>query len=368
MADKEQRTEKPTPKRRHEARREGRVARSADVSSWLSFLGVLLVLPSLGARAGRAIGNLMALATQAMASPDNGKAVQLLGAGLATVLDVVWPVTAVAVLIGIGANLAQVGFHLAPGALGFKLSKISPRAGFRRIVSPTGAWDLAKNLARLALLGGVGYAAARSLVNALLGPGTLPLAASLQIAASGVSGLAERVGVVALLFGVADYAFQRRQFGASLRMTRDELRRELRESEGNPEIRRAIRQRRRNLTRMQMIAAVANADVVVINPTHYAVGLSYDRARHRAPRLLAKGEDDIAAAIRAAAQARGVPVVESPPLARAVYASCEVGDEVPPALYEVVAKLFAFVYRLSPTARALVDVHHLHSTVPAGVT
>ncbi len=367
MPGREDRTQKPTAKRRREARREGRVARSPDLGSWLSTLTVLALLPTLAGRAERSITNLVSLADQAMAAPDNGKALELLGSGFGTLLAVVLPVAGIAALMGLGASLAQVGIHLSPGALGFKLSKISPRGGIKRLVSTRGLWDLAKNLARMAVLAVVGYGVARQLVVRLLASGTLPLSTTLSMGAAGLSGMLREVAVAALLFGVADYAFQRRKMADSLKMTREEVKRELKETEGNPEIRRAIRRRQRALTRMQMIAAVTHADVVVVNPTHFAVGLAYERAKHRAPTVLAKGEDDVAAAIRSAALDCRVPVVESPLLARALYAHCQVGDEIPPALYEVVAKLFAFVYRLSPTARSLVEVHHLAASVPGSL-
>ena len=166
------------------------------------------------------------------------------------------------------------------------------------------------------------------------------------------------VGVCAVLLALVDYAFQRRRFNESMKMTKDEVRREFRETEGSPEVRREIRRRRRSLTRMQMMAAVANATVIVVNPTHFAVALAYDREKDRAPRVVAKGEDEIAFTIRNEAISRRIPVVENPPVARALYAACTVGDEIPPKLYETVARLLAFVYRLTPAARAAVDVHH----------
>lgn len=364
MSERDGRTEKPTPKKRREARREGRAARSPDIGSWLSTLAVILLLPTIGGRIESSATNMVSLATQAMADPDDAKAVALLGTALSTALTVVVPVVVLAGVVGIASSLAQVGLHFAPGAVGFKLSKLSPRNGIKRIISPKGVWQFAKHLARLVVLGAVGYDVARKLVSKLLGAGTLPLSTTLGMGGSEISQMLRDVAFVALLFGIADYAFQRRQFADSLKMTKDAVKRELKEAETNPEVKRAIKRRQRALTRMQMIAAVTHSDVVVVNPTHYAVGLAYDRRKHRAPTVVAKGEDDIAAAIRSAAIDGRVPVVESPPLARALYASCQIGDEIPPALYAVVAKLFAFVYRLSPMARSLLDVHHLNAPLP----
>src|SRR5580700_3041277 len=142
-------------------------------------------------------------------------------------------------------------------------------------------------------------------------------------------------------------------------MTKQEVRDETRRSDGSPEVRRAIRTKARRLSKMRMMAAVATADAVVVNPTHYAVAIAYDRANDRAPRVVAKGVDVLAARIRERAVAHGVPVVENPELARTLHAVCEIDDIVPATLYTAVARLLAFVYSLSPTARALQSVHQM---------
>lgn len=163
------------------------------------------------------------------------------------------------------------------------------------------------------------------------------------------------------VLAMADYAFQRRQFNDSMKMTKLEVRREIRETEGNPEVRRALRRRRRRLSRMQILAAVSRANVIVVNPTHFSVGLRYDRLKDRAPRVVTKGDEEDAVAIRTVALEKGVPIIENPPVARALFEACEIGDEVPANLYQVVARLLAFLYRLTPAQRALVDIHKMAS-------
>jgi flagellar biosynthetic protein FlhB len=169
------------------------------------------------------------------------------------------------------------------------------------------------------------------------------------------------IGVLALVIAGADYFFQRRTYQQKLRMTKQEVKDERRQSDGSPEVRRAMRSKARRFTRMHIMAAVANADVVVTNPTHYAVAIAYDRKNDRAPRVVAKGAGYIAAGIKEHARSCGVVIVENPPLARSLHASCEVDDIVPPRLYAAVARLLAFVYSLSPTARAFRDVHTMAS-------
>jgi flagellar biosynthetic protein FlhB len=359
MAQRQQATEKATPKKKREFRKEGRVAKSAELGSWFSLVVLAGALPALGARATHQIAALMANVSANMSQLDSGKALGLFGHGLWTMLSAVLPVLGVVCAAGVASNLGQVGVHFSPGALGFRWSRVDPRSGIKRIVSPSGIWELAKGVARLALLVVVGYSVFRHLLGELMGPGTLPIGATLTLTASGLFSLGRNVGLVAFGIAALDYGFQRRRFNESLKMTKEEVRQEQRETEGSPEIRREQRRRRRRLTRMQILAALNQADVVVVNPTHYAVALAYDRAHDHAPRVIGKAEDELALVFRVEAIAKHVPVVENPPIARALHGACDIGQEVPASLYETVARLLAFVYRLSPTARHLVDVHHM---------
>jgi flagellar biosynthetic protein FlhB len=357
--DKSQKTQKPTPRKKRDARKEGRVARSAEIGSWFSLGVVALLLPYLGKNAMTDISGFMSIATNAMPAADPSQVVSLLGRGLWTAIEAVAPIVLAAAGAAALAGYGQVGLHISPGALGFKLNKISPMTGIKRIFSARGAWELMKMVFRLAILIGIGYEADRRLIQALLGPGTMPIGATLTTAGTGVLGIMRDIAGAALVLAIADYAFQRRQFNDSMKMTREEVRREMRESEGSPEVRRAFRRRRRRLSRMQILAAVSRANVVVVNPTHFAVGLRYERTKDRAPRVVTKGDDDDALAIRLVALEQGVPIVENPPVARALFDACEIGDEVPGELYQVVARLLAFLYRLTPAQRALVDVHKM---------
>jgi flagellar biosynthetic protein FlhB len=357
--DKSQKTEKPTPKHKRDAKREGRVARSSEIGSWFSLGVVVLLLPVLGEHAMAEVSGFMSLSTKAMSADDPAQAVSMLGRGLWTVIEAVAPVLLAAAGAAALASYGQVGLHIAPGALGFKWNKVSPASGIKRIFSVRGAWEITKMFSRLMILVGIGYTVDRHLIDSLLGPGTLPIQATISTTANGLLGLVRDITGAALVLAIADYAFQRRQFNDSMKMTKDQVRREMRETEGNPEVRRALRRRRRRLSRMQILAAVARADVVVVNPTHFSVGLCYDRAKDKAPRVVTKGDDEDALAIRTAAIEKGVPVVENPPVARSLFEACEIGDEVPAYLYQVVASLLAFLYRLTPAQRALVDIHKM---------
>ncbi len=361
MADKSERTEKPTPKHRKEMREKGTVARSAEIGSWASLLVVVSLLPWLGGLAADRISAFVLDTTQAMGHPDVGTAVGILGQGLITAAWAALPILLVGGGIATAIAFAQVGLRFTPKALRFQFSRVSPKAGLSRLFSTQGLWTLAKTLVKIGILAVVGYLVLRELVHSVLGDSTLPLPATVSAASSTVVDLMRDVGALALVIAGADYFFQRRTYQQNLRMTKQEVKDERRQSDGSPELRRALRRKARRLSRMHMMAAVASADVVVANPTHVSVSLAYDRKRDRAPRVVAKGVDIVAAEIRQRARACGVPVVVNPVLARSLHASCELDDVVPPQLDGAAARLLAFVYSLTPAARAYGDVHRMAS-------
>ena len=359
MADKSQRTEKPTAKHRKEIREKGKVARSTEIGAWASLLAVAVLLPRLGGMAASRIDSFFRDVVDTIAHPTTGAAIGVLAEGLTTAALAALPIVLVCTGIGVASSFAQVGLRFTPKALTPQFSRISPRTGFKRIFSTQGAWSLGKTVLKLGILAGLGYVLLRHLMGSELGGATLPLETTLGIAGSSTWALLRDIGVVALIVAAADYAFQRRSYQQGLRMTKQEVKDESRRNDGSPEVRRALRSKARQLSRLRMMAAVASADVVVTNPTHFAVAIAYDRKKDRAPRVVAKGADVLAARIRSRAAEHGVPVVENPLLARTLHASCQVDDVVPTALYASVARLLAFVYSLSPTAKMLGTVHRM---------
>lgn len=359
MADKSSRTEKGTAKHRKEMREKGTVARSPEIGGWAALLVVVSMLPWMGSLAANRISGFVQDVVGAMAHPDISVAVAILGQGLMTAAFAALPILLVGSAIGIAIATAQVGLRITPKALSFRFSRISPKNGLHRLFSSQGIWTLAKTSLKITVLAFVGFGILKHLVQGVLGGATLPLQTTILATASTVLKLMRVIGALALVIAAADYFFQRRSHNQDLRMTKQEVRDERRDSDGNPEVRRALRNKARRLSRMHMMAAVARADVVVTNPTHFAVAIAYDRQKDRAPRVVAKGADFNAAAIREHARRCGVVLVENPILARALHSSCEVDDIVPPALYTAVARLLAFVYSLSPAARVYRDVHQM---------
>jgi flagellar biosynthetic protein FlhB len=335
------RTEAPTPRRIEKARQEGQVALSREVVGLASLLaatlGAGLVLPPLAADLLRAMRGLFESAH--LLTPD--AALRALGwSGVVTVL----PVAGFAALGAVAATLLQSGGLLSAKPLTPQLARLSPLAGLKRLF---GSQGLAEFLRTLAKLGIVGLALWFSFADPARLLTLLHLPPGLLLSELGGQSLALLRGTLIAFAGVAllDLLWVRHQHLRQLRMSRQDLREEAKESEGDPQVKGRLRQLRQRAARRRMLAAVPKAAVVITNPTHFAVALAYEQGSTAAPKLVAKGADAMAARIRAAAVAAGVPVVANPPLARALF-RLEVDTEIPPEHYQAVAEIIAFVWRV----------------------
>ncbi|MCS6778695.1 MAG: flagellar biosynthesis protein FlhB [Geminicoccaceae bacterium] len=346
--DEADRTEEPSQRRLEQARERGQVASSREVGHVLVLGSALLLLVAAGPwSTQQVVGALRRLLADAGEPTGLGfdPATRFASALGETALALA-PWLAGLLLAGLAGPLLQHAVVFSVTPLAPKLERISPIAGLRRLFSSSTLVELAKSLVKLGLVLGIGYFLFRGLSSELANYTWLsPI------------GLADRLldhtmrltgGVLLALVGLAalDWIWQRHQHRRQLRMTRQEVKEELRESEGDPIVKHRLRQLRMERARRRMMAEVPKATVVVTNPTHYAVALRYDGARMAAPKLVAKGVDQIALKIREIARSHNVPVVENPPLARALYAALEPGDTIPPAHYQAVAELIAYVYRL----------------------
>jgi len=257
----------------------------------------------------------------------------------------------IGVVFGVSVNLLQVGFVVSAEPLNPQWSRIDPVQGFKRIFSARAAVEGLKALLKTCLIGYVAYTAVRDHTDVLQGIGGLPPLVAAGVVGGLVSSLMLRVGVLWLILAVLDYWFQRKQTDIQLRMTKDEVKRELRETEQSPELKMALARRRARLARQRMMQAVKTADAVVTNPTHYAVALKYEADRMSAPQVVAKGLDLLALRIRDEARKWGVPIVRNAPLAQSLYKLCEVGDTIPQSLFQAVAEVIAYVLSRRRTRR-----------------
>jgi type III secretion protein U len=335
------RTEEPTPRRLREARRRGEVARSLEASGAFALAGGLAALAVAGparlpdlARVVR--GGILAAAAGTGADDPVGV---LRDAALAVLRFALAPAAA-ALAAGAACSALQAGLGLAPGALRPRLERVDPFRGLRRLAHPAQLVRAGLGLAKAAALVWIAAAWLERHAPALA---QLPRAGTTALlrAAPALGGLAARLAAALLLFGLADWALARRRHRLSLRMTRDEIRHEHREDEGDPE-RRA--ERRRLHRALAGAASVSRATVVVVNPSHVAVALRHERAGEGAPRVVAKGAGLAALRIRAAARRAAVPIVRDVPLARALHRLAEVGDEIPEELYQAAAAILAHLY------------------------
>lgn len=335
-----EKTEKPTPKRRKENRKEGQVPRTQELGGWASMLAVGMALPMLLGRELTALRELMVRALTLGEDATTAKAIILLVDASRHMFIVLVALGSAIMLIGVGSALAQGGFYLATKAVKPKWSKLDPIAGTKRIFGPQALWEGGKMLLKSAFVALIGYFAIRSMMP-LIG-GFVPIPTMLDKVGAEALGLVRNIGLVGLGMAGADYAFQRRRVGKQTRMSKEEIKQEHKQTEGDPMVKSAIRSRQLAAARNRMIADIAQADVVLVNPTHVAVALRYD-AQKGAPRVVARGAGAIAAKIRARASDERVPLVQDVPLARALYRSTKVGQEIPAELFAAVAQVLAFV-------------------------
>ncbi len=335
-----EKTEKPTAKRRKEARKEGQVARTQDLGGYATLMVFSMVAGLAVKHEGQAVMALMQRAMRLTADPDPAKAMGLLGDSLKHVMIVLCTLGGVVMVIGVASALAQGGFFVATKLITPKWSKLDPIKGAKKVFGPHSLWELAKVLGKSAVIALICWSSMKA-VMPLLG-GLVPTSASLQLVSDEAIGLLRTVALAGLLMAGADYAFQRRRTGKQTRMSKDEVKQEAKQTEGDPLVKSAIRSRQLAAARNRMMQDVATADVVLVNPTHVAVALRYDPDRG-APLVVARGAGAIAARIRERAGEADVPLVHDVPLARALYSGCQVGQQIPAELFAAVAQVLAFV-------------------------
>jgi flagellar biosynthetic protein FlhB len=350
----EDRTEKATPKHRERARKQGQVARSADVGGSLVIAGGLFAItllgPSVVGSAAAAFHEILAeIATPARATSAAGLH-SLMEVGLSTLELTVGPIAAICLGAGLLAGAGQVGFRPAPKSLALDFKRINPVSGARNLFGPNLLFETFKAVAKIAVVGAVAALAIVPGMSALAAEVGIPPGALGLIMGQRAMQIAQHATFAYLAIAAIDYAWQRRRTERKLRMTKQELKDELRQHGLPAEVKSALRRRQMQAARKRMMAAVPEADVVIANPTHFAVALRYDGSRP-APEVVAKGKDLIALQIRRIAEEHDVPIVSEPPLARALHASAEVGQAIPEELYAAVARVLAFVYRLAKRKR-----------------
>ncbi len=336
----DEKTEAPTARKRKESRKEGQVPRTQELGAWSTLLAFGLTLDLAASHELRSLSELMKQAMITAQDPEPSAMLEMLGQGLMHALVVLVVLGSIVMVIGVASALAQGGFYLATKAVRPKLSKLNPISGAKRIFGLQSVWEAVKILVKSAVVAWICWTAIRAVIP-LIG-GMVPASVTLTIVHDRVGSLMRTVAITGLVMAAADYAFQRHKVGKQTRMTKQEVKQESKQADGDPLVKSAIRSRQMAAARNRMMSAIPEADVVLVNPTHVAVALKYDPVRG-APTVVAKGAGSIARRIRETAQESEVPLVADVPLARALYGSCKVGQEIPVELFAAVAQVLAFV-------------------------
>jgi flagellar biosynthetic protein FlhB len=344
----EDKTEEPTGKRITEARKRGQVAQSRELNAAVLLLmgGILLGGPGASLLAKMAELLVRSLIDLPTSIPNLTWLRQMLFMDAITILPYLGLIVVGLLITGVAVTLAQTGFLWASEKLGFDFDRINPINGFKRLLSLNGFVELLRALLKLALVGWVAYSFLKNHILSLISMGQVDMNTALQNWAAMALALILQVAMAYMVLAVIDYGYQRWQNKRSMKMTKEEVKEEYKQTEGNPQIKSAIRSKQRRIAMRRMMAKVPKADVVITNPTHLAIAIQYKPGEMNAPVILAKGAYRIAERIVAVAREYDLPVIQNIPLARGLYRIVEIDEEIPPDFYVAMAEILAYVYRL----------------------
>lgn len=350
FADSGDKTEKATPKKRQKAREEGQVLQSREMTAAIVLLSLFITLRIAG---GFMYEQIYAYFKVVLADYPKIKDLYTIEGLTKLCIDmllrfvkIVAPIFAVALITGFAAGYAQVGFLFTTKTLKFKFSRINPFSGVKRIFSLRSVTELVKSLLKIGVIGYIGYSYLIDEAKKILSTMDMDVVSIASYICITSLNVAIRMCIAMLILGVLDYAYQWWEYEKSLKMSKHEVKQEHKESEGNPEVKGKIRQKQRQMAMRRMLQDIPKADVVITNPTHFAVAIKYDSKVSDAPIVLAKGQDYIALRIKEIAKENKVEIVENRPLARALYQTVDIGEKIPPELFQAVAEVLAFVYNI----------------------
>ena len=348
MTDKQSKTEEATPKRIRESKKKGQVSKSGDFSPAISLLIFTMTASALG---NFLLINGMDFLRGSLTSDyspdiDVGYVRNLFINNFINASYILLPYAAIAITVGIVANLIQTGFIFTTHPLKPDFKRINPIEGFKNIFSKKVLFNLVKNILKLSLVFYLSYRSLSDSINKILNSGNIGTNKLFYFFLDFVKELTINIVFIMLGLAIIDFVFQRRDFKKNLRMSKQEIKDEFKEMEGNPQIKSARQQRQRELAMSRMMASVPSSTVIITNPTHIAVALRYDSKKDNAPLVIAKGVDHVANKIKEVAKENKVPIIENRELARAMYKKIEIGEYVPVELYKAVAEILALVFQL----------------------
>ena len=344
-----EKTEKATPKKRQDERKKGKVAKSQDINS-----AILLILCFLGlfVFSGSMKADMMTLYKDAFTQYIHWDLTEetthtLFVSMTISAAKIVAPIMGLAVLAGLAANLLQVGFMFTTEPLKFDLKKIDPIQGAKRIFSIRALVELLKSFLKIAVIGSITFGILWMNRSEMMMLSMKTTESALGFFSHVAMMMGFSATIALLILAVFDYAYQRFDFEKNMKMSKQDIKDEYKNMEGDPLIKSKIKEKQRQMATRRMMEDVPYADVVITNPTHYAIAIRYDEEAAQAPLVVAKGVDQVALKIREVAKAHDVPTIENRPLARALYADIEIGNEIPEAFYQSIAEVLAYVYRIN---------------------
>lgn len=345
-----ERTEAPTPKRREKAREEGQVALSPEIATAFLYLIMFNVFKTFGPRVFNDFRRVFYISIEQMEHAtdilDIRYATKFINYMFLQVVLASLPLLLIAMLIGLITNFLQAGWHPTLKPLTPKFSRLSPAQGFKKIFSLQAIMNFLKSIAKLFVIGYVIYSKLKDQINVIPNLFSLSFIDGALYFGNFVIDLGITVGAWFLIIAAIDYAYQRFKHEQELKMSKYELMQEYKESEGNPQVKSKIRQKMQESSMRRMMQAVPAADVIITNPTHYAIALKYDQNGDAAPIVLAKGVDYLAERIKKIGKENNIEIVENKELARTLYSTVDIGREIPPELYQAVAEILAYVFKL----------------------
>lgn len=349
----QEKTEKATPKKRKETRDKGQVARSMELSGalilMLTFAAMLMLAGFFKDRMFDMFRDPLLHRLNMELTVEN--VMNYAGELAVKFLILIAPIFAVAVIIGLLANYMQVGFLFTAEPLKLQLSKIDPIKGFKNIFSLKSLVQMLMSILKLVIIGVISYITLWGEKDRILQLSQMPLESILSFTANLTVMLGIKIGAALFALAIFDYLYQKYEFEKSIRMSKQDIRDEYKKMEGDPLIKSKIKERQRRMAMMRMMQEVPKADVVITNPTHFAVALKYEGGSMDAPKVIAKGQDYLALRIKQIAKENGVATMENRPLARALHERTEIGDSIPADLFQAVAEVLAYVYKMKGNVR-----------------
>lgn len=347
----EEKTEQATPKKKKETREKGNVLQSKEINSAFVLLATFIMINAFATFIGITLRNTTSYIYNQYLALDftfSLKNLQtLLINSIISFFIIVAPIALTNLVVGVVASYLQVGVLFTTKPLAVDIKKINPIEGFKRMFSMKSIIELLKALIRIIVIGYISYSYVKGQIVTILETIGMDIETILKSILKMSISIGIRAGAILVVLAALDYFYQRYEYNKNLKMSKQEIKEEYKQTEGNPQIKSKIKEKQRQMSMQRMMQDIPKADVIITNPTHFAVGIKYNPKEFDAPKVIAKGQDLIAQNIKKIALENNIPIVENKPLARTLYDSVDIGQFVPPELYQAVAEVLAYVYRIN---------------------